>query len=80
MCLAVPMRVVTVTGDLGRAEANGVQLDVRLDLVAPVAVGDYVLIHAGFAIQRLDAAEAEETIAYIEAARPAEPEDAPRGA
>jgi len=61
MCLAIPMRVISITGPLGQVEEGGVRRDVRVDLVEGVAVGDYVIVHAGIAIERLDAEEAEET-------------------
>lgn len=63
MCLAIPSRVTEV----GEAEAlvdhGGVKRRVRLDLLAePVEVGDYLLVHTGFAIQRIAPSEAEETL------------------
>jgi hydrogenase expression/formation protein HypC len=66
MCLAVPMRVIAVAGDVGRVCVSGMETDVGLDLVEDVAVGDYVIVHAGFAIQRLTAEEATETLAILE--------------
>ena len=65
MCLAIPMKVVRAEGDRGEAETGGVRRTVRLDLVE-AAVGDYVLVHAGFAIQVLDEAEAAETLELLE--------------
>ena len=44
---------------------GGVERDVQLDLTPEVTVGDYVLVHAGFAIQRMDEAEAKETLALL---------------
>jgi len=61
MCLAIPMRVIAIAGPLAQVEEGGVRRDVRVDLVEGVAVGDYVIVHAGIAIERLDADEAEET-------------------
>jgi hydrogenase expression/formation protein HypC len=55
------MRVISITGPLGQVEEGGVRRDVRVDLVEGVAIGDYVIVHAGIAIERLDADEAEET-------------------
>jgi hydrogenase expression/formation protein HypC len=65
MCLAVPMRLIERSGDCGIAEISGVRKDVRLDLLPEAKVGDYVIIHAGFAIQRLDEEEAEETLSLF---------------
>ncbi|CAH2030116.1 HypC/HybG/HupF family hydrogenase formation chaperone [Trichlorobacter ammonificans] len=63
MCLGVPMQVITVEGDTAVAEIDGVRREASLLMLAePVAVGDYVIVHAGFAISRIDPAEAEETL------------------
>ncbi|MCC6443057.1 MAG: HypC/HybG/HupF family hydrogenase formation chaperone [Armatimonadetes bacterium] len=69
MCLAVPMRIVSVEGMDARAEQGGTAIQVRLDFLEDIRSGDYVLIHAGFAIQRIDEAEARETLALLEALR-----------
>jgi hydrogenase expression/formation protein HypC len=63
MCLAVPARIIE-TGDagLGKAEVGGIVKEVNLSLVDDVAVGDYVIIHVGFALSKLDADEARETL------------------
>ncbi|MFA4044885.1 MAG: hypothetical protein HZRFUVUK_001686 [Candidatus Fervidibacterota bacterium] len=66
MCLAVPMRVVAVNGNEVEVEQGGTKLRVRVDLVEDVRVGDYVLVHAGFAIQKLDEEEAFETLRLLE--------------
>lgn len=62
MCLAVPLRVVEITGATGRVEQNGVSRTARLDLLPDVQLGDYVLVHAGVAIQKVDPQEALETL------------------
>ena len=62
MCLAVPMRVVTVDGDMAICEIDGVRREASLMMVDGIEVNDYVLIHAGFAIEKLDEVEAEETL------------------
>jgi len=62
MCLGIPMRIVEKEGDQGIAEAGGVKREVSLHLVEGVEIGDYVIVHAGFAIQKLDEKEAEETL------------------
>lgn len=66
MCLAIPMRVVSVEGSRGLVDASGARLEVALDLVEEVNPGDYVLVHAGFAITRLSAEEAEENLAILQ--------------
>jgi hydrogenase expression/formation protein HypC len=66
MCLAIPLRVVSIRDDAARVRAAGVEIDVALDLVEGVVVGDFVIVHAGYAIQRLSAEEAAETLAIFE--------------
>ena len=63
MCLGVPAEVLRVE-EGGRAEVSigGAVREARVDLVPDVKVGDYVLLHAGFAIQRLDAEAAQEIL------------------
>ncbi len=62
MCLAVPMRVVDVQGDLGTVELGGLKRQVGLQLLDHVRAGEYVIVHAGFAIQRLDEEDAKKTL------------------
>ena len=63
MCLGVPMKIISRDGDDIVAEVDGVQKEASVMLLGEdVAVGDYVIVHAGFAISRLDEAYAEETI------------------
>jgi hydrogenase expression/formation protein HypC len=62
MCLAVPGRIVEIDGTNARVDFGGVTRDADLTLVPDASTGDYVLVHAGFAIERLDEAEAEETL------------------
>jgi hydrogenase expression/formation protein HypC len=62
MCLAVPMRVVEVSGARGVVELGGVRKAVSLDLLEDVAAGDYVIVHAGFAIEKLKPDEAQKTL------------------
>ncbi len=66
MCLGVPMRVVEIDGDMAVAEITGVSRKISLQLVEDVKVGDYVIVHAGFAIQVLNEVEALETIRLLQ--------------
>jgi len=63
MCLAVPMRIVGIDRHMACCEAKGVRRTVSLSLLADVAVavGDYVLVHVGYALQTVSAAEAAAT-------------------
>lgn len=66
MCLAVPMQVISSDGDTLVAEIDGVKRRASLMMLAEdVAIGDFVLIHAGFAISRLDEDEARQTLALM---------------
>jgi len=62
MCLAVPMRVIAKEGASGIAEMGGVKREVNFMMLPEVAVDDYVIVHAGFAIQRLNEEEAMKTL------------------
>jgi len=69
MCLAIPARVVALPApELARIDLGGVQKDVSLALVDDVAVGDYVIVHVGYALTKLDPEEAERTLATFAAA------------
>ena len=65
MCLAVPARVLEITGSLARVAVNGVERETSLMLLPEAKQGDYVLVHAGFAMQLVDEKEAEETYALL---------------
>jgi hydrogenase expression/formation protein HypC len=65
MCLAVPMRVISIEDNVGRVDASGAELQVSFELVDGVKLGDYVLVHAGFAIARLSEEDANETLAIL---------------
>jgi hydrogenase expression/formation protein HypC len=63
MCLAIPARVVSVKGDKAQVDfGERVLREVNVSLVEP-KVGEYVLVHAGYAIQKMDEKEAQETLA-----------------
>ena len=66
MCLAVPARVVELLeDDRATVSLGGVKAACSLALVEGVAVGDYVIVHVGYALSRLDPAEAERTLAVL---------------
>ncbi len=66
MCLALPARVVELMGnDLGVIDLGGVRKEVSLALLDDVAVGDYVIIHVGYALAKLDPEEAAKTLALF---------------
>jgi hydrogenase expression/formation protein HypC len=65
MCLGIPMIIVEKNGNDAVAESSGVRKNIRLDLLDGAEIGDYVLIHAGYAIEKLDAGEALETLELL---------------
>ncbi|NMG47568.1 HypC/HybG/HupF family hydrogenase formation chaperone [Azoarcus communis] len=66
MCLAIPARVAELLpGDAARVELGGVLKEISLALVDEVAVGDYVIVHVGYALSKLDQEEAEATLALF---------------
>jgi hydrogenase expression/formation protein HypC len=63
MCLGVPMKIISIEGTDAIAEIDGVQREASLMLLGEeLAIGDYIIVHAGFAISRLDETEALETL------------------
>jgi hydrogenase expression/formation protein HypC len=66
MCLAIPARVVEVLPDSeGVVDVGGVRKRISLELVNAVVPGDYVIVHVGYALQRLDPEEAARTLALF---------------
>ena len=65
MCLALPMRITAVDGALATIATAGLEQRASLMLVPEAKVGDYVLVHAGFAISVMDEAEANETLELL---------------
>ncbi len=66
MCLAVPVKVVSIEGDEAETEIGGVRRRVSVALTPEVKVGDYVLLHTGYAIGVVDEVEAKETLKLFE--------------
>ena len=67
MCLAVPARVLEVRADgMGVVDHAGIKKEVSLLVIEDVEAGDYIIMHAGFAIHKIDEAAARETIEYLE--------------
>jgi hydrogenase expression/formation protein HypC len=67
MCLAVPAKVVELLDDgMGVVELGNVRREVSMELVKGVKTGDYVIIHVGYALQRLDPEEALKTLALFQ--------------
>ncbi|TVT76639.1 MAG: HypC/HybG/HupF family hydrogenase formation chaperone [Denitromonas halophila] len=67
MCLAIPARIVEkLDGDAARVDLGGVRKEISLALVDGAEVGDYVIVHVGYALSRLDPEEAAKTLALFE--------------
>ena len=69
MCLAVPLKLIEINGSEAVAERAGVTRSVRVDFIKEPKVGDYVLVHAGFAIERVpegQARKSQEAAAEVE--------------
>ncbi|MDD5297516.1 MAG: HypC/HybG/HupF family hydrogenase formation chaperone [Rhodocyclaceae bacterium] len=79
MCLAIPAKVVELRdGDMAVVELGGVRKEVSLALVDGVVEGDYVIIHVGYALTRLDQEEAAKTLAlFAEMEQALEPSGSP---
>ncbi len=65
MCLSVPAKVIAIHGDQARVLISGVIYTAGIQLLDHVKEGDYVLLHAGFAIQKIDESEARETLQLL---------------
>ncbi len=65
MCLGVPGKVVELTGETAKVSIGGVMYDAALAIAEDIEIGDYVLMHAGFVLEKISAAEADETLDAI---------------
>ncbi len=70
MCLAIPGKITSISGEeglmrVGKIDFGGIQKEANLACVPEAKVGDYVIVHVGFAISRLDEAEANEVFEYL---------------
>ena len=62
MCLAIPLKIVEIDGKEALGEALGMRRKIRLDFIRDARIGEYVMVHAGFAIERLEESQALEDI------------------
>ena len=65
MCLAIPAKIVRIENGMGTIDMDGTQREVSLLLQEDARVGDYVIVHAGFAIHRVDEEEALESLKFL---------------
>ena len=62
MCLAIPFQLVEINGSVAVGEALGMRREIRVDFIPEPKIGDYVIVHAGFAIERLGETQALEAL------------------
>lgn len=75
MCLSIPAKIISIDGDKARVSLGGAEYNAALNLVENVRIGDYVLLHSGFAIQVIDEKEAMETMQLLNEVIQKEKED-----
>lgn len=66
MCLAMPMKINKINGPMAQCEAGGLTQDIRIDFIKGAQPGDYVMVHAGFAIEKMSEKEALENMELLE--------------
>ena len=66
MCLGIPMKIKKVKGDFAEVESGRLVRTVNIQMLAGIQPGDYVIVHAGFAIERLNPRKAEETLRLLD--------------
>ncbi len=65
MCLGIPMKVIEINGNKALCEQSETRVEAYIDMLEDIKIGDYVLIHAGFAIKKLSEDDASETIKLL---------------
>ncbi len=68
MCLAIPSKIVKIENDMATIDVDGVQREASLLLLEEPRVGEYVIVHAGFAIHKIDEADAMESLKFLKEA------------
>jgi hydrogenase expression/formation protein HypC len=70
MCLGVPMMIVSKRGDTAEVKSDRTSREISIALLNDINVGDYVIVHAGFAIEKLDKKRAKETLDILREMQP----------
>lgn len=65
MCLSIPSKILSIDGDKAKVSVGGTEYEASLQLVEDVKIGDYVLLHTGFAIQKISEEDAQETMKLL---------------
>jgi len=66
MCLGIPMKILKIEGDRAWVSAAGIERRIAVNFLTRPRIGDYVIVHAGFAIEKIDPEKAEETLRMLE--------------
>jgi hydrogenase expression/formation protein HypC len=74
MCLAVPVKIISIDGDEAEVEIGGVRQRIGIALTPEAKIGDYVLLHAGYAINIINESEAQETLKMFQEIANLEPD------
>lgn len=75
MCLSVPAKVIETDGTIAKVTIGGSIIDVSLQLVENIEIGDYVLVHTGFALEKIDEEEAQKNLAMLNSMNEEDAED-----
>lgn len=62
MCLGIPLKIIEIDGKNAVGEANGIKRSIRIDCISDIAIGEYVMVHAGFALEKMSKKDALDTI------------------
>ena len=62
MCLSIPAKIISIEGELARVSVGGTEYEASIQMLEDVNIGDYILLHTGFAIQKISPEDAEETL------------------
>jgi hydrogenase expression/formation protein HypC len=65
MCLSIPVKIISIDGSMAEVSAGGTLFKAGIHMIENARIGDYVLLHAGFAIQKISEEEAEETLKLL---------------
>lgn len=65
MCLGIPLKIIEINGNNAIGEMNGIKRNIRVDFIKDIKIGDYVMVHAGFALDKMNEELAKETIQCI---------------
>ena len=66
MCLGIPMKIKSISGEFAEVEAGRLNRTINIQMLSSAKAGDYVIVHAGFAIQKVDPDKAKETLRFID--------------